>query len=227
MIRITGGGARGRSIATLRGLTMRPTASKVTQAIFDVLAGAVAESSVLDLFAGGGTLGLEALSRGAAAALFVDSHRAAEALLWRNIRHLGFEDKCSVVRGDVRVVIRRLAASRRQFDLIFLDPPYDRSLVAPTIMAVEKQGILAPGGIVVAEHSAREDAASLFLRTLSERHYGDTVVSYLSQEGEEARTEGAASDSSAASGNSIASGNTTASENSTASKKSTPSDSET
>lgn len=181
MIRMTGGSARGRSIETLRGLGMRPTASKVRQAIFDVLGSAVTGSAVLDLFAGGGTLGLEALSRGAAIALFVDSHPAALKLIHENIARVGFDERCRVIRGDVPRVIRTLGGRRERFDIVLLDPPYDRGLVGITLRAISRHEVLAPEGLVVVEHSRREELGARALALLSERHYGDTIVSYLAR----------------------------------------------
>jgi 16S rRNA (guanine966-N2)-methyltransferase len=181
MIRMTGGSARGRPIETLRGLGMRPTASKVRQAIFDVIGSAVRGSTVLDLFAGGGTLGLEALSRGARAALFVDSHPAALKLIHRNMVRLGFEERCRVIRGDAPRVVRTLGGRDERFDIVFLDPPYDRGLVEITLRAISRHEVLAPGGLVVVERSRREGLGTHALRLLLERRYGDTVVSYLTR----------------------------------------------
>src|SRR5690242_15245046 len=121
-LRITGGTAKGRRIRSLEGLAVRPTAAKVRQAVFNVLRDLVSGARWLELFAGGGTMALEALSRGAAEAVCVEQAGPALRVLRQNVADLGLADRCRIVQADVLAFLRRPPAA--PFDLVFLDPPY-------------------------------------------------------------------------------------------------------
>src|SRR5262245_33207158 len=177
-MRLTGGLDRGRRLIAPRGARTRPTAAKVREAIFNIL-GPPPEGSVLDLYAGTGALGLEALSRGAAAVVFVEREHAALAALRRNLRELGFDDRATVVAADVRTALRRLAASGERFSWIFLDPPYAKE--ADGVLAeLSGRDLLTPCAVVVLEHDRRHrppiSAGCLFLT--DRRQYGDTELSF-------------------------------------------------
>ncbi len=194
-VRITGGELRGRPLVAPRGLGTRPTADKVRGAIFNVLAarGApLAGAAVLDLFAGTGSLGIEALSRGAARAVFVEAAAAPLAALERNLARLGLAGReshgparAAVLRGDALRVVERLAAEGARFDLVFLDPPYAGGLAAATVEQLAALGLVAPGGLVVAEHGTADPLADRVpggrpepwaLVQVDRRRYGRTVV---------------------------------------------------
>ncbi len=160
-MRVTGGELRGRPLVAPRGLATRPTADKVREAIFNVLAarGApLAGAAVLDLFAGTGSLGIEALSRGAARAVFVEAAGPSLAALARNLERLGLASggRAAVRRGDALRLLDRLAAEGARFDLVFVDPPYGRGLAAAAVERLAAAGLVAPGGVVVAEHAAAD-----------------------------------------------------------------------
>ncbi len=131
---------------------------------------------VLDLFAGTGSLGLEALSRGAAHATFVEVAEPVARLLGENVRHLGFAERSRVVHLPVARALRRLAGDR--FDLVVLDPPYGQGEIGPALQQLSLLGLLAPGGAVMAVHGAREEApappAGLVL--VDTRRFGDSAV---------------------------------------------------
>src|SRR5581483_9835181 len=163
---------------------IRPTSERLREAIFDILVHAygdpVAKARVIDLFAGSGALGLEALSRGAAFALFVDSGAAARALLRANIEALGLGGATRVWRADAT----RLGAAPAAYSLAFLDPPYGERLAEPALAALAEGGWLAPGAIVVVEEAAGAAfAAPAALRLAEERIYGDTKIAILIMEG--------------------------------------------
>lgn len=158
-MRIIGGAWRGRALAAPPGEATRPTADRVRQALFDRLlhapwAGraAIEDASVLDVFAGTGALGLEALSRGAATAVFIERDRAALAALAANIAACGAEDRCRVVAGDACRPPPGRAAT-----LVLLDPPYGQDLLGSALPALQAAGWIAPDALVVAE-VGREDA---------------------------------------------------------------------
>jgi 16S rRNA (guanine(966)-N(2))-methyltransferase RsmD len=147
---------------------VRPTADRVREALFSIL-GDVDGAGVLDLYCGTGALGLEALSRGAATATFVDTHTV---LVRRNVSELGVGDRCKVIRSDARAYLRR---ARTRFDLVFCDPPYrlaDRLEGELDSLIPDR---LAPGGRLIVEGSVRRPLR-LDLPLLVERRYGDTLV---------------------------------------------------
>ncbi len=144
-MRIIAGALKGRVLAPVQGRT-RPTAARVREAIFNILGAAVAEARVLDLFAGTGALGIEALSRGAAAAVFVEDHPEALKGLRRNLETLGLLDRSQVLPLPVAAALRKLAARGEPFDLVFLDPPYGGGVAEATLMALAASPpALAPG----------------------------------------------------------------------------------
>jgi 16S rRNA (guanine966-N2)-methyltransferase len=171
-VRIVAGTYGGRRLAAPRGGRTRPTADRVREALFSML-GPLADARVLDLFAGSGALGLEALSRGAAEATFVDSSPAAVRAVRANLESLGAD--ADVRRADARAFLRNARAAGRQYDLVFLDPPYQRAGAVAEALAGDLAAVLAPRGRVVAE-SDRRSSLELPLPLLTERRYGDTVI---------------------------------------------------
>lgn len=181
-MRIIAGSLKGRVLAPVQGRT-RPTAAKVREAIFNIL-GTVAEVQVLDLFAGTGALGIEALSRGAARAVFVEDHPEAVKGLRRNLESLGLSERSRVLPLPVAPALKKLAAQGERFGLVFLDPPYGGGVAAATINALAASNLLLPEARLVAEHSRRETlpeaAGVLVQQTL--RRYGDTQVAIYGRE---------------------------------------------
>jgi 16S rRNA (guanine966-N2)-methyltransferase len=171
-VRIVAGAYGGRRLAAPRGGRTRPTADRVREALFSML-GPVADARVLDLFAGSGALGLEALSRGAAEATFVDSSPAAVRAVRGNLEALGAG--AEVRRADARAFLRNARAAGRQYDLVFLDPPYQRAGALAEALAGDLAAVLAPRARVVAE-SDRRSPLELPLPLEVDRRYGDTVI---------------------------------------------------
>ncbi len=182
-MRITGGTLRSRALKAPKGLATRPTTDRVREALFGVLvsAGAVEGARVLDLYAGTGALALEALSRGAATAVLVESAREALAALRANISALGLDDRAEVVPGDVAHAMRR-AVRAGPFDLVFADPPWamvDAGHPAAVLSDLAQRGGIAPEGRVVLEHSARSPPIDVDgLVRLDGRRYGDTALTF-------------------------------------------------
>ena len=171
-MRIVAGTYGGRRLAAPRGGRTRPTADRVREALFSML-GPLADARVLDLFAGSGALGLEALSRGAAEATFVDSSAAAIRAVRANLESLGAG--AEVRRADARAFLRNARAAGRQYDLVFLDPPYQRAGAVAKALAGDLAAVLAPRARVVAE-SDRRSPLELPLALQADRRYGDTVI---------------------------------------------------
>jgi len=182
-VRIIGGEFRGRRLASVgkgdAGAHLRPTADRVRESLFNRLAGAFGNpfegAVVLDLFAGTGALGLEALSRGAAKAVFVENGRTALRLLNRNIEICCVEDRTRVIRRDAR---KPGTPTSDPATLVFLDPPYGKGLGEAALSAVLAGGWIAPGALVVWEEGA-DITPPNGLRLLDSRRYGDTVIHML------------------------------------------------
>jgi 16S rRNA (guanine966-N2)-methyltransferase len=178
-MRIIAGAFKGRRLAPVKGLT-RPTAAKVREAVFSILGPAVPGAKVLDLFAGTGALGIEALSRGAAAAVFVEDHPEAVKGLRRNLEDLGLADRTTVWPLPVAAALKKVAGRGEVFGLAFLDPPYGGGISVGALGVLEALDLMAPGALVVVEHSRREslpEACGTFKR-LEVRRYGDTQVAF-------------------------------------------------
>jgi 16S rRNA (guanine966-N2)-methyltransferase len=178
-MRIIAGEFRGRRLAAVKG-RIRPTSDRVREAIFNILGPAVAEATVLDLFAGTGALTLEALSRGAREAVLVEDQGAALGVLRRNLLALALEDRTRVMPMPVQKALKKLAAQEEQFTLVFLDPPYGRGLALKTLTTLQGSGLLFPEAKVVAEHSYRETVPEQVgrLKLSQGRRYGDTQVAF-------------------------------------------------
>lgn len=174
MSRIIAGSARGRRLVAPKGLETRPTSDKVRGAVMNLLGQFFEGGEVLDLYAGTGALALEALSRGFARAVCVESSQAAAEVIRRNAEACGFADRVEVRRGRVEDVVPRLAAAR--FALAFVDPPYREGPEAALALA---GAVLAPGAQAVAEHDARHPPADRIgaLAVADRRAYGDTGIS--------------------------------------------------
>ena len=181
-MRIVGGRLRGRLLEAPATRAIRPTSERLRESIFDILvhrhAGVVDGARVVDLFAGSGALGIEALSRGAKFALFVDNGPEARALLRANVEVFALGGVTRIWRADAIWLGR--APAGPPFTLAFLDPPYDKGLAGPALAGLVEGGWLAPGALVVVEESAdAEIGAPTALRILDERVYGETKVVFL------------------------------------------------
>lgn len=175
-MRITGGSLAGRRLRAPRGSGVRPTADRVRESLFGWL-GDCTEARVLDLYAGSGALGLEALSRGAASAVFVERSRAAAAALRANLEALGLEARGRLLRAPVRTALAALGREGARFDLALLDPPYAAREAEGTLRALLAAGLLAPGARVVVECDRRHPPGVVAgLASAGERRYGETLV---------------------------------------------------
>jgi len=179
-VRIIAGALKGRRLVTPRGDTTRPTADQVRIALMDTLTPRLPAARVLDLFAGAGGVGLEALSRGAAHATFVERDPRAVAALRANIEALGVGALARVRRGDVLRELAALDRAGEQFDIVFLDPPYDADLVETTLQSLGGGGLLAPAGLVVAQHFTKRAPAAAIgaLASVRTRRFGETTLTF-------------------------------------------------
>jgi 16S rRNA (guanine966-N2)-methyltransferase len=181
-VRIVGGRLRGRLLEAPASRAIRPTSERLRESIFDILVhrhvGVVEGARVVDLFAGSGALGIEALSRGAKFALFVDNGPEARALLRANVEAFALGGVTRIWRADATLLGK--APAGPPFTLAFLDPPYEKGLAGPALTGLVEGGWLASGAVVVVEESAEaEIGAPTALRMVDERVYGETKVVFL------------------------------------------------
>lgn len=183
-MRVIAGSARGRQLLAPKSLRVRPTADRVKEALFSILVSRLGELSgmrVLDVFAGTGNLGIEALSRGAEYALFIDSHRESAEIIRRNLELTRFTEQGKIVVQEAAAALKWLARGEAPFHLVFLDPPYSEGHTQRLLEILSTSPLIDTGSTVVAEFSAKEDVPTSFGRLVeSERRiYGDTALSLL------------------------------------------------
>ena len=184
MMRIITGKARGARLLTLTGDATRPTAERTKEAVFSVLQNDLHDRVVLDLFAGSGQLGLEAISRGARRAVFCDHSREAVRIIRANIEKTAFSDAASVLCLDAAAAISMLSG-REAFDLVFLDPPYALHLIPDVLRRLYTAGLLAENARIVCESASPEDvfgedaALSEIYEVTRASRYGAAYVTFL------------------------------------------------
>jgi 16S rRNA (guanine(966)-N(2))-methyltransferase RsmD len=182
-MRVLAGELKGRRLATPRGRTTRPTADHVRIACLDTLMPFVGRGPFLDLFAGSGAVGIEALSRGAPSAVFVEDDAKALRALRDNVEALGLADRARVMRGDAARAVATLAAQGHRFAVAFLDPPYESPRAAPALAALADGVCLLPGAVVVVQHATRTPPALVegsALTLWKSRKFGETTLTFLS-----------------------------------------------
>jgi 16S rRNA (guanine966-N2)-methyltransferase len=180
-MRIISGTSKGRKLITQRGQSLRPTSDRVKESIFNILGEEVEGKVVLDLFAGTGNLGIEALSRGAKKAFFVEKRRQALRLIQRNLLQCGMEDRSEILPKDVNRAIGILNQRGESFDLILMDPPYEKGLIQKTLLKLQSFRIYHEDSILLIEHDRREPLPNIASRwdLIRQRRIGDTVISFL------------------------------------------------
>jgi 16S rRNA (guanine966-N2)-methyltransferase len=185
-MRVIGGHDRGRRLRAPRGLRTRPTADRVRETLFDMLGPAVAGARVLDLFAGTGAVGIEALSRGAARVVLVERDQVALRALRANLAALrAARAAARVMAGDVLHVLPQVGAEESPFDFVFVDPPYASPLAGRTLEALVATGICRDGTEVIVQHSTRTVLPAIVGLTAHRRprRFGDTALTFLRAEG--------------------------------------------
>lgn len=185
-MRVVAGTHRGRALATPANDAIRPTSDRVREAVFNILAHGINEfaldgARVIDLFAGTGALGIEALSRGAAHCVFVEMSAEGRGLIRENVEALGLGGRTRIFRRDATRL--GTAGTIAPFDLVFADPPYGKGLGEAALRSARDGGWLVPGALAVLEEaaSARLDLDGFLV--LDERHYGDTIVRFIEWRG--------------------------------------------
>ena len=180
-IRIIGGELKGRKLVTVAGKETRPTADRVRESIFNILGQSVQGARVLDLYAGTGAMGIEALSRGAQFVFFVDNQKTALAALAKNLKSCSLENKASTIKWNIKHNLNILLSHKSAFDLVFIDPPYHQNMIQPTLSHLHASQCLENGAQLTIEHSPLEPLpeSELEYKIADQRRYGKTLVSFL------------------------------------------------
>jgi 16S rRNA (guanine(966)-N(2))-methyltransferase RsmD len=181
-MRIIGGEFRSRLIEMPKGALTRPTQDRVREAVFNIL-GNVSEKMVLDLFAGSGALGMEAISRGATHATFVDKELPCIRTIQANLESLNIpEYRYDIIKGNALTILERLDKDGEKFDLIFLDPPYYKDLAKKCLISISSYDILSPNSFILVETSKKDDLDVDIpgMNVVRERIYGDTAITLFS-----------------------------------------------
>ena len=175
-MRVISGKAKGVSLKTPQGLNTRPTTDRVKEALFSIIQFDLPAACVLDLFAGTGQLGIEALSRGAKSAVFIDARDDACRLVKENLKRTKFDSFAQVIRADYMAYLKRC---NDKFDLIFLDPPYAEVFLENSLKTITEIDILQTGGIIVTERPLGKDLPFIFpgYSRSKDYKYGNTILS--------------------------------------------------
>ncbi|NLZ38139.1 MAG: 16S rRNA (guanine(966)-N(2))-methyltransferase RsmD [Firmicutes bacterium] len=181
LVRVISGIARGRKLKTLKGRETRPTGDKVKESLFNIIYPLLSGALMLDIFAGTGSIGIEALSRGAEKCVFIEKNRQCVKIIAENLALCGFSDVGEIIPSDVLPALAALGRKKSKFDIIFLDPPYRSTLLVPVLAAIAENALVAEDGIVVVEHHADDNNwwSSVQWHIKRRKKYGDTAITFL------------------------------------------------
>lgn len=178
-MRIITGSARGTKLMTLDGLNTRPTAERTKEAVFSKLQFDLEGRTILDLFAGSGQMGLEALSRGAVHAVLCDKAKEAVSVITKNAEKTRLKDRCTILCTDHTECLGRMAMMDKKFDIVFLDPPYASTLIAESLKALCERNLLKAGALVVCESGSPDIDIPESLELVKQTKYGVAYVTIL------------------------------------------------
>ncbi len=176
-MRIQGGSLRGRKIKAPSAKDIRPTSQMIKEALFDILGDKIHGARFLDLFAGFGTIGIEAVSRNAESVVFVDKNKYALSIIRENLYNIGLNSLCKTINSEaIKAIKERLSDS---FDVIFIDPPYNYEYYDEVIRGIFEKRILKPDGLIIIEHYHKTKLTSEVFEILKIRKYGQTTLTFL------------------------------------------------
>lgn len=182
-LRIISGNLKGRKISSLPGLSTRPTSEKVREAIFNIIGHDIKETSFLELYAGTGAISIEAMSRGANRAVLIENSQTATEIIRKNIEHCGIADKAKLIKWDIEQNLNCIKDMDNKFDMVFIDPPYEKNLVKKTLKHLSLCGSIETDAYIIIQHSKDEpiDLKGLeeFFSLEKDRRYGKNIVSIL------------------------------------------------
>jgi 16S rRNA (guanine966-N2)-methyltransferase len=179
-MRVIAGTLRGRRLQTIEGAEIRPTSDRLRETLFNILAPRIRGSRFLDLCAGSGAVGIEALSRGASEVVLVESLRAACSVIEANLKTFRIEKGVNVIRRDAIVALKQFAETSAQFDIVFFDPPYASELYEDVMNQIGASGVISPNSIVIVEHRAKQRLAPRYsnLESYRQLKQGESALSF-------------------------------------------------
>ncbi len=179
-MRVIAGEFRGRRLDPIEGMDIRPTSDKVKGSLFNIFGDAVIDSVFLDLFGGTGGIGIEALSRGAKHVVFVDTDIKSVKVLKGNLDRLNINENVEVLNSDYSTAIAKLYSNKKEFDIIFIDPPYSNGMAQNALKEIDENPILSQSGLIVVEHDSKDEMPSGIGRLYMYRskQYGNTTLSF-------------------------------------------------
>ena len=179
-LRIISGELKGKRLLTPKGIKIRPTTDRIRESIFNILFSRILNSVVLDLFAGTGALGIEALSRGASFAIFIDSDMDALSVIEKNVAVCGLQDRIKIIRADIVKNNIALSNGFPSVNLVFMDPPYN-NMIKPALINLSASRFLQKNALIIIEHAIEETLPEYLLeyKISDQRRYGKTLVSFL------------------------------------------------
>ena len=180
-LRIISGELKGKRLFSPKGIKIRPTAESIRESIFNILSSTILNSVVLDLFAGTGALGIEALSRGASFAVFMETDKDALSLIEKNVAACRLQGRIKIIRADIA---KKKIALNNEFpsvNLVFMDPPYNKNLIKPALINLSASHFLQQNALIIIEHALTETLPEdvLEYKISDQRRYGKTLVSFL------------------------------------------------
>ena len=180
-MRIISGDLKGKRIHSIKGTKTRPTSDRLRESIFNIIAFNVQPARTLDLFAGTGAFAIEALSRGAEFAVLIDISKSAVSAIKKNIKSCRLENRTKVIKWDINKNLNCVEHSYPLFDLVFIDPPYDKNFLKPTLLNLHLSCCLKNGSLIIVEHSLLEPIPKIpvVFEITDQRKYGKTLVSFL------------------------------------------------
>lgn len=181
-MRVISGSARGHKLKAPEGLTTRPTTDRIKESLFNIIAADMYECRFLDLFSGSGAMGIEALSRGAKKAVFVDKDRKSVSVIRDNLKATKLEERAMVLNCDTALAIAKIGTLGEKFDIIFMDPPYNKGFIESTLTYIVKENILADDGYIIAEQSQGDEIPMIpELDVIRVKDYKITKMTFLSK----------------------------------------------
>ncbi|HJP18502.1 MAG TPA: 16S rRNA (guanine(966)-N(2))-methyltransferase RsmD [Nitrospinota bacterium] len=183
-MRVISGNAKGRKLVSFKGSDIRPTSDRARESLFNILKEKIACSSFLDLFAGSGAIGIEALSRGAENMVFVENRVTSIALIKKNLEKCGFSKSLGrhikIIHKDVLIYLK---TAKKKFDIIFIDPPYQTSLAEKSLLSLSKKNLLKPDGIIILEQYFKRatDQEISGLQCVKRKKVGDAFFSFFNK----------------------------------------------
>jgi len=182
-LRVIAGEAKGRRLKAPKGHATRPTSDRTKEALFNIIGGRIINAKFLDLYAGTGAIGIEAISRGAEWLVLVENNPRAVRVIMENLQLTGLADRAEIMSQEAHRAVKMLSARDKKFDIIFMDPPYMKGFIERGLAEISEGKLLAPGGLIITESSKLdvlpEEVGNL--RLVRKEKYGDTVLSFYQE----------------------------------------------